>query len=230
LQDLSSTAIPLDLLETIVTASEAVSWGEKFRSDAPAEVAPAQSTTSGHAPRMFDGFLTPWSRLRPLAETDLPVIYESEVGSPWRLSGHAPDMGTFVNALAANVMLQLVITRPDGAEPLGYVGAYNEDRDNGYAYLITASLTQPTSPVFWDGVLSFIGHLFGNFSFRKLYFESDQDQLVALMRTMTPDFLQEEACLREHSFYASRFHDRVTMALHRSSWAADEGRSRPALR
>ncbi len=223
LEDVGPGGVPTELLESLSSLEETQGWAEQLQSEQQDDDSAGQARAAGQLVenptlRRHGGFEGKWARLRPLAESDLPIMYEAEVGTSWRLNGGAPDFCSHASIVSANVLLQLVITSTEDGRPLGFMAGYDADMRGGHCYVVAASFSARSEPAFFEGSELFINHLFVSLPLRKLYFESDQPQLVDLMSRMTPELLQEEARLTEHTYQAGRYCDRVTFALRRDAW------------
>jgi len=180
----------------------------------------AQLPTDVAAIPSGDPLMGRWCRLRPLRETDYPYLYDAEVGTSWRLRGRAVDPQQYVEILHRNILTQLIVTPIDGDEPLGLVSAYSPDLQSGHCRLLMVALPgADTNAVrVMEGVTLLIRHLFTNWPFRKIYFETDQPGIEAMVSRVPSDILREEARLKGHTFQNGTHVDSVMYALYREQW------------
>jgi RimJ/RimL family protein N-acetyltransferase len=158
-------------------------------------------------------------RLRPVDPNDIPFLYalatEGETGERWRYRGATPDPKVFAAQLWDGVLAQFVVERSVDGSPVGIVSAYNANHRDGYVYL--AGVSHPSlqgTGLGAEALLLLAEHVFGNWSFRKAYFESasfNYEQFASGADV----YFDEEARLRDHTFYRGRYWDLVIGSLTR---------------
>lgn len=168
-----------------------------------------------------DPFTGRWCRLRPLVDDDFPLLYRAEVGSSWRLRGRVPEPQQYLEILNRNILTQMVVTPPDSDEPLGLVAAYGADLQGGHCRLLMVALpgSEAGAVRVMEGVTLLVRHLFANWPIRKIYFDTDQPGVEAMMARIPGDYLVEEARLVGHTYRDGDYVDQVTYALYREQWA-----------
>ncbi len=158
-------------------------------------------------------------RLRPVDPGDIPFLYslatQGETGERWRYRGGTPDPKVFAAQLWDGVLAQFVVERSADGSPVGMVSAYNANHRDGYVYL--AGVSHPDlqgTGLGAEALLLLAHHVFGNWSFRKAYFESaafNYEQFASGADV----YFDEEARLKDHTFYRGRYWDLVIGSLTR---------------
>lgn len=116
--------------------------------------------------------------------------------------------------------------RRDRSKPIGLVTAYNADFANQHAFVAMA-LDPVVQRAGWplEALLLFVDHVFGAFSFRKLYFEVPAFN-IGQFASAVGRVLDAEGRLRDHEWFAGRWWDRVHLSLARDRWQAVRERYR----
>lgn len=182
---------------------------------------PAQGSGGPIVTSLFD--------MAPPARSDVPFLYAlataPETAHRWRLRGHIPSIEQFEPEIWRNVLTQFVV-RPSGSStPVGLVVCYNADMGDGFAYVGAAFVPGLISTGFpMNAVARFIQHLFGTWSFRKLYFEVAEYNFDSL-RSGAGELFEVEAKFSAHDFSGGRYWDKYVLAVTRERAA----RHTPAL-
>jgi RimJ/RimL family protein N-acetyltransferase/acyl carrier protein len=158
-------------------------------------------------------------RLRPVDPGDIPYLYrlatDGETGARWRYRGATPDPKAFAAQLYEGVLAQFIVERSADGTPVGMVCAYNANHRDGFVYL--AGVSEPAlqgTGLAPEGLVLLADHVFGNWSFRKIYFESasfNYEQFASGADV----YFREEARLKDHTFYRGRYWDLVIGSLTR---------------
>lgn len=112
----------------------------------------------------------------------------------------------------------MVVSRARG-DSLGLVMAQHANFQDGYAYIGALGFhTRDRVPQMVFGFAIFIEYLFTCWPLRKLYLEVPEYN-VAQFGSGIGTYLDIEARLRDHVFYAGRHWDFLTLALYRDKWA-----------
>ena len=142
----------------------------------------------------------------------------SSLGSRWRLRGATPSPEDYPRSLWAGVLAQFLIADRLQRAMMGLVACYDANMVGGYAYFAgTKFNVADRSPMFIEGCVLMIGHIFESWPLRKLYFDVPSFNLP-LLRSGIGRFLMEEGILREHVYLAGRYWDQHTLALYRTTW------------
>lgn len=158
-------------------------------------------------------------RIRPVDPSDIPYLYrlatDGETGDRWRYRGATPDPKAFAAQLYDGVLAQFIVERTVDGRPIGMVCAYNANHRDGFVYLagVSEASLQGTG-LGPEGLLLLADHVFANWSFRKIYFESaafNYEQFASGADV----YFREEARLKDHTFYQGRYWDLVIGSLTR---------------
>ena len=159
-------------------------------------------------------------RLRTVEPRDIPFLYklatEGETAARWRYRGATPDPQAFAAQLWADVLAQFVIERVADGRPVGLVCAYNANLRDGYVY--GAGVCDPSfrnTGFGAEALLLLADHLFRNWNFRKIYFESAAFN-YAQFASGAAGYFEEEARLKDHTFYDGRYWDLVIGSVTRA--------------
>lgn len=179
------------------TLADLHSWSVARRSD-DGETALAVRETGS-----LGGMRTATTRLRPIVDSDIRVMYQSAVdprwSHKWRYRGATPSIKDFVAQL---------------------VSRYNARTDLGWSYIAFTRVT-PRRPSdvaeMLEGGLLFIAFLFRNWGFRKLYAEIPGWNWSQFSQA-AGQFFTVEGALKEHEFFGGQHWDQYIAALHRERW------------
>lgn len=142
-----------------------------------------------------------------------------DLGARWRLRGSTPSPEQWVRALWQDVLAQYLVCATEDARSLGVVLAYRPNFQDQHAYLAAARFDQTRhTPLMMLGVGMFINYVFTCWPFRKLYLETPEfnyDQFASGEGRM----FSIEARLKDHSYFAGRHWDQLTLAIYRDQWA-----------
>ena len=161
-------------------------------------------------------------RLRPVDPEDIPFLYrlatEGDSGQRWRYRGATPDPKAFAAQLWDGVLAHFIVERPSDGSPMGLVCAYNANHRDGYAYIAGVCDDEARQAgIFPEAFLLLAGHLFGNWTFRKLYFESAEFNYEQFA-SGAGEYFVEEARLADHTFHDGRYWDLIVGTLTRDRW------------
>lgn len=178
-----------------------------------------------------------WVRLLPVTLQAVDFLYQLATdeasGFRWRLSGTVPTIDAFRESLWPGVLAQFVVVEKQSVTPIGTVVAYNADLNSGHCYVGAAMVdaVQHTGMGI-ESVVLFLRYLFATWALRKVYLDVPEFNLASMMAGVGT-ILHEEGRLREHTHYAGRYWDRVTLAVYRTELETcsfplrRSGRSRP---
>lgn len=160
--------------------------------------------------------------LRPLTPRDYEGLYVQELsldlGPRWRHQGSTPSLEAFTQSLWAGVLAQYLVVDKEARRPVGLVSAYNANFADGWAYFAVAKFGQATGPErVFHGLALFVSHLFGNWSFHKLYAEVAGYTLPSFSSALGR-LVEEEGRLTDHEWYQGRRWDHHILALGRERW------------
>ncbi|EFC84937.1 GNAT family N-acetyltransferase [Parafrankia sp. EUN1f] len=178
--------------------------------------------------------------LVPPVHSDVPFLYalatSSETGHRWRYQGRVPPVEKFETELWQSVLTQFVVRRRADGEPVGLVVCYGADVNNGHASLgavFTPRVSGSGQAV--QVVGKFLGHVFDNWRFHKIYLEVPEQNFAAI-RSGEGKVFEFEGRLKRHFFYQGRYWDRLILAVTRErfqnlrdSELRDSGTNRPAI-
>jgi RimJ/RimL family protein N-acetyltransferase/acyl carrier protein len=160
-------------------------------------------------------------RLSVIDQRHLGYLYElslrPEVGYRWRFRGLTPSPDEFRQSMWSGVLAQFAIETSAG-KPIGLVQAFKADFRHGYAFLailLEPSLRKRGWPL--EAPILFLNYVFTNWSFRKLYAESLEFNLVQFSSAIGEMF-EQEGCLRDHEFYDGRYWDMHVLSISRDTW------------
>lgn len=166
--------------------------------------------------------------LRPLEPTDYPALRRVELSEAlafrWRLGGvHVPPE-EFSQSLWSDALAHFIVINRVNGEAIGFVSAYNANHVNGTVFLAAASfsLHREVGSRILGAIGLLIDYVFAGWPFRKAYFEAADFNLRQFERAVGW-LLVEEGRLRQHVFLDGAYHDLVTLALWRSTWATQRG-------
>jgi RimJ/RimL family protein N-acetyltransferase len=181
------------------------------------EIDPSTPVQTGDSPQQVGGASR--VRLRPVDPKDIPFLYElatqGKTGERWRYRGATPDPKLFAAQLWDGVLAQFIVERSADDCPIGMVCAYNANLRDGYVYL--AGVCDPSvqgTGLCAESLLLLADHVFSNWNFRKAYFESasfNYEQFASGADV----YFEEEARLRDHTFYHGRYWDLIVGSLTR---------------
>lgn len=139
-------------------------------------------------------------------------------GFRWRFRGLSPSPEDFRAQLWSQVLLQRLIVRNDSGASVGLGVCYNGNNADGYAYLAAVGAPQYMGTgAMAEGAALFIGEIFRNWNFRKLYMEAPEFN-VDQVRSGLGKWFHEEGRLEAHHFYDGKYHDQLILALYRDEY------------
>ena len=161
-------------------------------------------------------------RLRPINERDRSFLYElmtaPEAGGRVRFAGATPSPEKVAASLWDSVLAQFVIEGMTAGQPLGLVAITSANFRDGFAYVSALGLPSAQGPgLLIEAVLLTFNYAFLTWPFRKIYMESTEDSFQ-FFRSGLGRFFEEEARLREHSFWNGRYVDVMILAVYRAVW------------
>ncbi len=169
-------------------------------------------------------------KLVPLAADGVEFLYrlaiDEEIGWRWRFAGSVPRRDQFEQTLWAGVLTQFLVTDTLQGGLIGSAIAYNADLNHGYTFVAVGMVPEATGTGLGiEATDLFVGHLFGCYSLRKVYFEVPEYNL-AQFESSLGWLLKEEGMLKNHTFYNGRYWDRAMLALYRDDYEALSPRGR----
>ncbi|MEE9417452.1 MAG: GNAT family protein [Acidimicrobiales bacterium] len=189
-----------------------------------------QATGDAKLDERFDptDYSTKRVTIRPLVESDLPVLYQAAVqpegAHRWRFRGRTPSPEEFRQALfSSDLLFHFVVAQSVPQETaIGYIAAYGADSWSGYCYMALQRVARPeddapSSGVVMEGFLSGIRYAFDHFPLRKIYFEVPEYNLSLFGDV---EIVKSEGVLKEHQFYADKWWDVHVLAIWRSDWTS----------
>lgn len=208
---------PDELLQSIETVGEAFEWSLTRQS----EEQHRELTSITEALRRMQ---TSRIRLRPIIDSDLPLLYGAAVDPRWsfryRYHGSTPSPPVFATELFAGVLTQFGVERLTDRRLVGTVSCYNARLDQGWAYIaftrVSAPLDHADSDMLEGGFL-FIAFLFRTWPLRKLYAEVSGWNWEQFARGAGTVF-ENEGMFREHEFFEGRFWDQHIVSIARERW------------
>jgi RimJ/RimL family protein N-acetyltransferase len=158
-------------------------------------------------------------RLRAVEPNDIPFLYrlatEGETAERWRYRGSTPDPQTFAAHLWEGVLAQFLVERTVDGAPIGLVCAYNANLRDGYVYgAAVCEAPSVGTGQCAEALLLLADHIFANWNFRKIYFESAAFN-YAQFASGASEYFEEEARLKDHTFHRGRYWDLVVGSLTR---------------
>lgn len=135
----------------------------------------------------------------------------------YRLRGQTPSPESFHRLLWEGVTAQFVV-RSDAGAPVGLVSCFGADFRNRHAHVgVLGDPAWHGSGVLVAGAWRFIGYLFAEFDFRKLYAEVLEANFEA-MRTGIGRLFEVEGRLARHEYLDGDYQDVYVLALDRRRW------------
>ncbi len=172
--------------------------------------------------------------LRPVSPEDYRMLRAADHGGElavrWRMRGSTASPEQWAQNLWRSVLVQYLVVGLADPSPLGLVVVYKPNFQDGYGYLAVERLGPPRHvPALMLGVALFVDYVFTCWNFHKLYIETAEYN-VSQFGSGIGRFLDLEARLRGHLWYAGRRWDQLILALHRETWDREAGRLRSAAR
>jgi RimJ/RimL family protein N-acetyltransferase len=162
-------------------------------------------------------------RLHPITDRHSAFLYElmtsPEAGGRVRFAGATPSPEKVAATLWDSVLAQFILEGTATQHPLGLVSITSPNLRDGFCYL--SAVGTPTAQgtgLIAEGVLLAFNYAFATWPFRKIYMEVSEVSYPAF-RTGLGRFFVEEGRLREHVFWAGRYHDVRILAVYRATWA-----------
>lgn len=135
----------------------------------------------------------------------------------YRLRGQTPSPESFHRLLWEGVTAQFVV-RSDAGTPVGLVSCFGSDFRNRHAHVgVLGDPAWHGSGVLVAGAWHFIGYLFAEFDFRKLYAEVLEANFET-MRTGIGRLFEVEGRLTRHEYLDGAYQDLYVLALDRRRW------------
>lgn len=169
-------------------------------------------------------------RLRPLADADIPLLYEASMSPSanirWRYRGATLSPQEFMEGLHQNVRAQLVVEMKETGDPTGLVVAYEHYGAGGHCKVGFVRFGDH-APNDWgavyEGLVCFLSYLFTSYPYKKIYAEVPTYNM-ALVEGVVGDFMTQEGCLEGYLFA-----DGDECSLHVLSMSRDQWRRLHAL-
>jgi RimJ/RimL family protein N-acetyltransferase/acyl carrier protein len=141
----------------------------------------------------------------------------------YRLRGQTPSPESFHRLLWEGVVAQFIL-RSDSGAPVGLVSCFGADFRNRHAHIgVLGDPAWHGSGVLIAGAWRFVGYLFAEFDFRKLYAEVLEANFAA-MRTGVGRLFEIEGRLTHHEYLGGGYQDVLVLALDRERWRAQHER------
>lgn len=172
--------------------------------------------------------------MRPVHTSDASLLYElfldPRVGATWRYGGAHPDPEEFRATLWDGVLAHFLIMGRERGEVVGYVAARGADFRNGHVHLAAAvggNWIDAGWPI--EGVILFMGFLFNNWPFRRIYLES-VDYVADRYGSLAGRYMTCEGRLVEHLFREGEYRDLLVFSLTRSNYGRMAEKFLPAIK
>jgi len=164
------------------------------------------------------------AKLVPVSDVHLPFLYSlatsERTGFRWGIVGTLLRPDQFAESLWAGIWCQFVVVRRSDDRPLGLVVGYDPNFNDGYAYGAEVLIDEAqVTGVGVEALGLFLNILFSSFNFRKIYFEVLEYNL-SRMQGAVGDWLHEEGRLKDHSFFAGEWWDKITLAMYREEFVS----------
>lgn len=157
-----------------------------------------------------------WVVLEPVIPEHLDFLYElamDESNWGWRYGGAVISKRAFLAQLWPLVLCQFVVTTRKSRRRLGHVVAYNANLNAGYVYLGGVSVPQARGRgLMNEGFELLIDYLKSGWRFNRIYCEYPAYNEAQFSRGITGE-VREVARLREHSYHAGQYWDKVIVAM-----------------
>lgn len=137
----------------------------------------------------------------------------------WRFRGAIPTPEAFDAALWQGVVAQFIVVETGTTDILGHVVCYGAEPAQQHAYVgavFSPRMIATGRPI--QPIALFINYVFVTWNLRKLYMEVPEFNMETLW-SGTGSFFHQEACFREHDYYAGRFWDKYVLAVYRNEMA-----------
>ena len=137
----------------------------------------------------------------------------------WRFRGAIPTPETFEAALWQGVVAQFIVVETGTTDILGHVVCYGAESAQQHAYVgavFSPRMIATGRPI--QPIALFINYVFVTWNLRKLYMEVPEFNMETLW-SGAGSFFHQEACFREHDYYAGRFWDKYVLAVYRDEMA-----------
>jgi hypothetical protein len=160
--------------------------------------------------------------LRTVGPADYPTLRmletSSDIAPRWRFRGATPGPEQWAQSIWNGMLAQFLVVGRQSDTPLGIVGIYNANLQNGWGYLAAArfDLSKP-SPLMMLGIGLFLEYAFACWTFRKLYMEVPEYNLAQFGRGLER-LIVVEGRLRDHSIVGGELWDEVLLAIYRDAW------------
>ncbi len=158
--------------------------------------------------------------LRPAQHSDLPQIY-GLISDPanayrWRYLGDLPPIEVFSNTVNENIIVQFAIcSKKQPSRVHGILVCYNGDFRNGHAYIgILMGSNWHGIGLGMEAIGLFIRYLFHTWPFRKLYFETTENNFGQFSSGMGRLF-EIEGRLKRHVYVDGQYCDLLLCAITR---------------
>jgi RimJ/RimL family protein N-acetyltransferase len=160
--------------------------------------------------------------LRALQPSDYPYLQfaetSTELAPRWRFRGETPAPEQWIQATFTDVLAQFLVVEQGSDTPLGMVVVFNANHQDGHAQLAVARLKpEDRNPAMMFGLALFLRYVFTCWNFRKLYMEV-ADYNYDQFASGAGKFFEVEGRLREHSYYAGRYWDKLILVMTREAF------------
>lgn len=156
---------------------------------------------------------------REMTEPLYRLSTDPAINFRWRFRGAFPTPETFEAALWQGVVAQFIVVATGTTDILGHVVCYGAEPAQQHAYVgavFSPRMIATGRPI--QPIALFINYVFVTWNLRKLYMEVPEFNMDTLW-SGTGSFFHQEACFREHDYYAGRFWNKYVLAVYRDEMA-----------
>jgi hypothetical protein len=215
LSDAFARPVDVGIVRQLDTLGDAWVWmrdvadaGEQLRQDEPGS-GPGAGVTSR-------------VRLRPvIPERDVIPLYEAAFepanATRWRFRGRTVPIDHFAASLFDGVLAQYMVEMRDTGAMVGLVTAYDENTSGLHckvAFIRCGQRFPGDAGATFEGVMTFITHIFRTFPFRKVFAEVPEPNIGLY----SEGFAEIEGTLREYLFHDGQFVDLHVVSFTREVW------------
>lgn len=123
----------------------------------------------------------------------------------WRFRGSTPSPEQYLEQVWDGTLCQFIVVASNPTRPIGFVQCYNAQFRDGHASVSLLAFADDlvARTQFLIGVAQFLGEVFREFPFRKVYFEVsgfNVDRMSGVIK-----LLMHEGSLAEHTFRDGRY-------------------------
>lgn len=178
---------------------------------------------TGRTPDLAPPLATDRYQLVPVRREMTEALYrlstDPAINYRWRFRGAFPTPETFEAALWQGVVAQFIVVAHGSNDILGHVVCYGAEPAQEHAYIgavFSPRMIATGEPI--QPIALFINYVFVTWNLRKLYMEVPEFNMDTLW-SGAGSFFHQEACFRQHDYYAGRFWDKYVLAVYRDEMA-----------